>query len=257
MQRFTYFLPGRAGVNKETICNAGLATIFEPEFSIQSCQVLKHGPNDGGGVAFACNDDKEGAAFARVNMHDQTWIDCGGHWIGFTTNDAPTPDDLARPEAIAALKGYTVKLGDYDWIIPSVNPNHAKPMLPYRRVPKPDGTFAIEVLPKYFAYQSKMLNVWKKFIELQCNLPALSDSMDDDECFDLAISALSIGYRVGVWECEAMKLLDNSRVSSVIMNALDVQEIMDAITAIAAEKKTTGETETSESRPIALGVAES
>jgi hypothetical protein len=145
MQRFTYFLPGRAGVNKETICNAGLATIFEPEFSIQSCQVLKHGPNDGGGVAFACNDDKEGAAFARVNMHDQTWIDCGGHWIGFTTNDAPTPDDLARPEAIAALKGYTVKLGDYDWIIPSVNPNHAKPMLPYRRVPKPDGTFAIEV----------------------------------------------------------------------------------------------------------------
>lgn len=125
MRRFLYYLPNRdqPGGQSEAdrIRAAGLGERFglfaadrptlEPPTNFAR-QAVARGPD--GQAGLLVSPTQGGGCIYAPDA--QSWIDCGGWWLGWNIGDRPTPRDLERADPI---RGQALPLGDGQlWTIP-------------------------------------------------------------------------------------------------------------------------------------------
>jgi hypothetical protein len=112
MSHLIYFIPGEtAAIDRAKIDAAGLAHAFEARIVRGGCAT---GPDGTGGVLLSAGDDGKVGFFPDR----QTWkrFPRGAAWVGFYTDDRPTPADLQTAHALA---GHSLELLDgQSWTVP-------------------------------------------------------------------------------------------------------------------------------------------
>lgn len=249
MRRLLYFIPGQMTIARPALEALGLGDRFT---ATQQRGIAAKGPSGDGGVLVA--EAPRNGEELKYEPHLQRWRSCDGGkwWVGYDTTMPPGPDDLARADV--AIRGYAVKLGDgQPWVIPGCNPMMATPCLPYRRVLNPDGTRTTKVIDRYADFQEQANALWERFTALDGDLKAFTDELEDDATWPLAERAISVAYRLGPWEIDALDLLDNLSVGRVLMAVLDIETIAKVVAERAEAQKKRDPAATPDSSATAPG----
>ena len=203
MGQFLYFLPGVASDVEAAMAAAGLSDRVDGK-STSGCQA---GP---GGTSGMLISGTGGRNLYRAD--DQTWagpFNDGKLWIGFWTDDRPTPNDLKRPSQV---DGSAVTLNDgAPWLIPTAT---AAPFVMTVR----DGEVHYEALAlaeRLWAHVEKIKGVFKDS----------TVSLTDLELLEIIADALAVNYRVSAdpaQEVTLLKLCSTENFKLVTNAILDV-----------------------------------
>ncbi len=259
--QFIYFFPDEMVVTPASLTEAGLLSIIstprsgEITGSFLSGQVTK-GPSGRRGVLVASTEGSDQVDL-RYEADKQTWYppptpdeDYGhpcGYWIGFWTDDPPTPADLARPDRIEGLE---VTMADKrQWLVPiarrfGVGPEKYKCELPnhYKRDAE-TGRIVWPVLARYAELWDLSGDLAEVFIE-----PYLEDEPPDEtvgkkftvgEGWETVAVALGVNYRVGFWEIFSLGLLDDLCLRDVCFAVIDFAAIRTLGESLLSKKNET------------------
>ncbi len=125
MSGIMYFIPdGHQGMGHEQFVEIGLGHAFDApggRISEPTRVPITGGPGGHNGILAACD---RRVSLIRYKADKQTWQQIPqallptdqAVWLGWYTDDPPTPQDLARP---AQRDGHSVRLGDdREWMVP-------------------------------------------------------------------------------------------------------------------------------------------
>ncbi|MCK4625733.1 MAG: hypothetical protein KAV00_10510 [Phycisphaerae bacterium] len=258
--QFLYFFPDEMVVTPASLAEAGLLSIIstprsgEITGSFQSGQVTK-GPGGRRGVLVTSTEGPE--VDLRYEADKQTWYppqgpddDYGhpcGYWIGFWTDDPPTPDNLARPEQI---EGVEVTMADKrQWLVPIARrfggglekykcelPNH------YKRDDE-TGRIVFPVLARYAELWDLSGRLAESFIEpfLGTDPPteAVGKKFTIGEGWETVAVALDVNYRVGFWEIFSLGLLDDLCLRDVCFAVIDFASLRSLGESLLSKKNET------------------
>jgi hypothetical protein len=239
---FLYYVPsGTSAATEADLAAIGLGEILVA--GTAHCPVTG-GPDGGAGVVLAGESDGK----QRVGYYPdrQTWRQAPGQswWLGYVTDDKPTPADLQRADAVG---GYVVTLEDGNgWTVPVARSMRGNGTLPAQLDLSSDGKLMRRPLARFEALCAGAERVWTYF---NCVRDVLSGGGDVTESQDLesqteqlwpvAIDALGVNYRVGVIEVVALGLLTDQNVVQVWQALIDLITLTEVDADMAdAQKKT-------------------
>jgi hypothetical protein len=150
---------------------------------------------------------------------EQEWIDCGGYWMGWSREDRPRPEFLARSPLVS---GYDTVLGDgLAWTCPTIRKGGRAPNLPRTMGLDAAGEFAMRIIPAFDW-------AWELSGEIFDRVFG-SQEMSWSEAYRLAVSALSLNYRVGPREASQLGLITTEnfqRVAEAVVDWDVVKELL-------------------------------
>lgn len=228
---FLYYVPGAPalptgeGVYASLLDKLGLATTLSGT-TCESVKVEQNGPDGGPGVVFVPHvavSPCEGTHRCGVYADAQTWIpgpkdDAGDgkgsvrYWIGYFNDAVPGPDDLSRG---CTLYSREREMGDGRmWRVPVAE------TLPLRRMLDAEGEDIAVPRAEHRAFHA----LANEFLEMV--LPHSADMTEMPEWeieryWALAAGGLGLLYRVDVFECKVLGLLEVGGDSSLINVCLD------------------------------------
>jgi hypothetical protein len=208
-----YFFPGVAKAGRAQFEAAGLGHALDGA-GVGACGTTERGP-DGGKGAIVAPPCPRGRAPIPQLADVATWAQVPGRevWIGWLTDDRPTPADLARR---VQVPGYEVELADgARWTVPVARRVAGAPGLP--RALRWDGSAWApgDVVPKHAQLWAVACRVWDALIGA-----AGAEVTLTLEC-DAAALALACNYRVGPPEISALGLFTTATQSEVIKALVD------------------------------------
>lgn len=226
---FLYFFPEweKEHVTRQKLLESPVASAFSDAIrndrnfqEFVSFANVAVGPTGTSGVCVACVPNNWPNCH-RIGYHpdEQTWVNCGTHWLGMAKHSRPTPLTLQREKLIS---GYELELGDGNvWFAPTVrkwsNDNETfGANVPMKMGIAPDGNFAAAV-------RSDVAWAW----ELACSFwdKRLTGGLTNGEYLNAATRFLSLNYRIGPHEAFALDLFDSENIVAVLEAALDVQAV--------------------------------
>lgn len=208
MGAFLYYIPKRQAADADTIAAAGLAYAITPSIAHRG---TSGGPDGAAGVIVAQGDAKGVGYFADA----QTWLQAPGSefWIGYTTDDPPGPDDLARAKQIA---GHEVELGDEKrWLVPVARALDGTSPLPRRLAFDGKQWAPGDILARYTDLFGEACRVWELIAGASDEEVTISD-----EC-GIAVMALAVNYRLGPVEISMLGLFDTQTEAEVLKALVD------------------------------------
>jgi hypothetical protein len=212
MTQFLYFFPGipTATVSRQrvaaTFANTALRDLLRSDKTwagnaVIYNQCLVDGPGGLTGTILAAlppNGFPDGVVPAFVRDR-QTWVQIDDAWLGWYTDMPPTEQSLRRPQVVS---GYLVQLNDdCDWMAPTIRcvPAGSRVTLPMCISLSSSGQREYRVKPGYQHWQELADSLWQhKF----------NATMNNGELWDAAGELLSLNYRIGPKEVDALGLFE-------------------------------------------------
>lgn len=219
---FLYFVPN---VTKDTFRKSAafrpLIAILRDALDELKTKELNIGPagTDGDGTRIpgllicALPAEEASPRALRFEPEQQTWVDCGGYWLGFTAGAPPHPETLARTKQ---LDGYSYTLGDgREYLCPIIRRMIYQPMVP---------------CGLHWNGESFDRVVKAEYEDLWEQSASWSKAMTANGRAQAALTCLQLNYRVGPFELEALgTFADEQAASDVILAALDEQFFVDCV----------------------------
>lgn len=222
MSEFLYYLPSEKSSNclkLDKIKEFGLGHVFDKDAWGCPCNC---GPDDMIGCVFSVND---AGGHMKYNRDKQTWCQIGDAWLGYWTDKKPKPEELLRDTQI-----------DGEWV---AFPDGQNWLVPHARKYVDDGqSDAISVactLPQRLTFedgkwfrggvQSQYAEVWQHIIAYE---QAIADAIADGDIQDgmvrfnyehiseMAVAGLTVNYRIGAHELNALEVFDENTRSLII-----------------------------------------
>lgn len=233
MSEFLYYFPaGKHALDKAAwqalCCSHNLQYLSKAAPTVRACR----GPDNSDGVVVAARTSGDGGA-PGYYPDKQVWRNCGGYWLGATRGELPGQDELRHKEQ---LPGHSVELADgSEWLMPYAIVAPGTLALPRIFGVDADGNDALSVHPRYQDFADKAERFWN----------AVGDSAgaqitaNYDELLALAVSGLSLNYRVGENELRMLGVLDTSNIWQLCFAAIDwpsFESMLDEL--VDAQKKT-------------------
>jgi len=220
---FLYFMPGlKPGeLTDARIDASGLRTALRDCLAPRDLSgsgvlaqgALAAGPSGQSGLLLAAHWP-DGQAFAYL-PEEQQWLCCGPFWLGWSRTQPPTPVQLARPLMVS---GQTLGLGDgHEWTAPTIRFLSGETALPssWGQEIGPGGTprFRSEVLPEYDWAWRLTGTIWDAFLQ--------SDPIPYQRMLEWCSALLSVNYRIGPWECTALRLITSQNAVQILRTAIE------------------------------------
>ncbi len=162
---------------------------------------------------------------------EQVWAPVGDGsllWIGVDTAEPPKPDEMTRKRK---TRGYDITLGDGNsWHVPVIRRCDDSTMLPQSFKRGATGKLETEV-------RHASRDHWEAFREAAAWVIGgmESEKMPQDVAVELSVLALSINYRFGWNEQNAMGIVGSDNYLFVLAAAVDIPALNE--TLAAAKKK--------------------
>lgn len=243
MSHFLYFVPGmpRTFLHREEVAGTFAAVALhdllrsDKTWNAQSVvmnPLLVNGPGGNLGTVFAALPGGMAIDGFDVTYRPdaQTWCQVGNAWLGWYTDNPPTEASLRRERIVS---GYSVQLlDDAAWVAPVIRcqPVGSRITLPQELGLNAQGQRTVRVMSRYRHWMELAEKLWDhKFGRVE---------MTNHDLWDAAGSLLSLNYRIGPREIDALglfELLDPESEQApnwwqVIESAYDwptVQEMLD------------------------------
>lgn len=148
------------------------------------------------------------------NMQQQEWLDVGeGIWLGWERSKMPTPSELQRKKTVP---GHMVKMNDgQEWLVPCARTVQGTTNLPQVMKLDDEGNVDYTVKKQYKQLFSDAQQIWDGMIEPWKELPTVLDAevsisvtLSDPVLYRIGLASLSVNYRVGLHEVNALELFD-------------------------------------------------
>ncbi len=216
MGQLLYFIEGVEAVSPELLKQLGLAHAFEG-----GCAQRRAGNGPGEQTGVVCAADSDHVGFFPQS---QTWrrlpaIASGPVvWIGWATAAPPTPQSLARKDAI---EGHPVTLADgQQWIVPIAQrwtgSGFARAVGARMTLDDQGRWTEGDVLPRY-AGLWRIASRWQDLREQSSDGEAASLTIA--EAADMCAEVLAVNYRLGRNEVGALQLLDDRETYTAVLDA--------------------------------------
>ncbi len=212
MSQFLYFIPGAA---RQWIPRAEVAATFAASALRDLLRSDKTWSGDAA-VFTACIGGGPGGQVGTVFAHlpggmaiegfdvdyradRQTWVKIDSAWLGWYTDNPPTEQSLRRPQTVP---GYHVTLNDgCEWMAPIIRcfPPGSKITLPQAVGLGSNGQRTLSVMPFYQRWMELAERLWNH---------RFNSDMDAIQLIDAAADLLSLNYRVGPREVDALGLFE-------------------------------------------------
>jgi hypothetical protein len=242
MSVFLYFFPGSKTVTREDVAKTFAADALRDAVASnrrfgELCvlNTIQHsGPGGLNGTLLVC---LPGGMAIEGFLPDympalQEWRQVGGAWLGWYRDNPPTPENLQRKTMI---DGHQVELGDErTWMAPIVRKIGGANQLPHAWGCNPAGQMVRRLMEEYRDYWQLACDVWEVFT-------ATRDCLMSD-AWGYAVRALSINYRLGPHEIDALQLLNDENYHDVFKAIVDWQ----TVESVMEEERKKKASETSE-----------
>lgn len=214
---FLYYVPGASEATvKESpaFSEGGLQIVFRDCLEALAFAPSKGPDGEPGLLLYAIPTSREKPFGLRYRPSDQTWIDCGTHWIGIQNDSPPQPEGLRRKKV---LDSYSYAMADgREWLCPKIR-RGGMPLVPaYWKINQ--GNFRLEV-------KEEFADIWEQSADWAGTVRAISYM----EAFQICALCLGLNYRLGVNEISALNMLDMATSRDVILAALDEQFFLDMV----------------------------
>jgi hypothetical protein len=247
MPGLLYFLPS-SGPTIEDFAE-GRLDVFGQSPSFERVPILQNGPGGKSGVILLLKTAgyKIPQRFGYYPA-DQSWQQApgGDWWIGFEKAGRPTPEALARAEAV---DGHAVRLDDGNlWTVPVARFAGGSSAFPKRLSLGPDGKLQVKPMERFEEISKAAESVW-------CGMmPASSAKADEttvtvENGWEIAVQALAVNYHVGALEVSALELLTTINLRAVLLALIDWPTIERILKAKAEADK--------DGRPFGTGAGSS
>lgn len=216
-----YFFPGieAKDLTREFLINQGPAAALRDLLVSDHAakQILnanvKIGPSGSSGTLAAASPG-DSAPEIMFKPDRQRWVKFGAYWIGFFTDNRPTPAELQRNDQIP---GYLEPLADGAlWNCPTIRipySDQPKMMIPRKFGVDDDGNRLVEPLDEYQTAWETSGKIWDVIVS-QCEF-------DLDDGIAWAAEMLSINYRLSLNECLLLDLLNEQNWERIFVAACD------------------------------------
>ena len=257
MRHFLYYLPGLQTPPTEALIKSEGLT---PSVG-DGCRSrgTDSGPDSTAGQVIA----PAGEAGIGFWPDRQTWMKCGGYWIGWENGKQPGPEDLKREELV---EGEMVKMGDgHEWLIPMIRSTIRGTCLPQGHVLNEDGEWSARPMKVYQELSADAERLWQWFeLEIVGDDSLPTDAEKDkiappstQELADIVCHALSVNYKVGRADVSALGLLDDLTIISACRAIVDWASLVKMSMALKRQNAGKQEASTSDTPPIGVGAKDS
>lgn len=158
-----------------------------------------------------------------VNLQEQTWVDCGTHWLGWDKQALPKPEQLQRKKIVA---GRDATLNDGNlWHCPTIRKVEGGAIscgLP-RVIQRFGDSVTSTVKPMYANVWGVAAAAWDSFA---AGGTTVGQFIDYSCCF------LGVNYRISHNEASALQLLDEDSMTEIVSVALDVEAITEMVSGL-------------------------
>ncbi len=230
MKRFSYFFPIVPAVNAVLIAKHGLQYAFA-EGPLGSAGVMR-GPEGHNGAIGVCGD--------AVGYHPdrQTWIaaprgdeELPPYWIGWETDQNPTPEDLSRKDAPGG-KAFTLENGSV-WRVPRIMTWHessdqpavwSSPLPRMLDLDRYGEMIDGPIVPKYRDLFDAGMQILVRLVGKS------SDPIPPQSFYRFACDCLGVNYAVSELELSASVLdcLSTRDATAIVHHAIDLEGFIDA-----------------------------
>ncbi len=262
--QFLYFIPGEQIVTPALLETTGLAAIFSGSTggtggnnnseNIGTIFNKAVGPNGEAGILLASSKSPSvPPEKLRYDAEVQTWIPPNPddedsprpYWIGFYTDNPPTPADLARDEQ---LDGEDVQMADGNlWHVPHARRFTFKSFERYEcLLPRRWG-----LSPKTGHIEGNVLEKYQKLWELSGKIAeirlepwlGLEKPTGEEktklmmwEAWEITAIAIGTNYRVGFWEVMALALVSDKSLTALFDAILDFASLKKLAESLTSKK---------------------
>jgi hypothetical protein len=159
----------------------------------------------------------------KYKPNSQTWRECAGgeFWLGFLTDDRPTPKDLIKDGA--KLDGYEVPLDDQnDWRIATAKFEEVEGGLPNSVCLDVNGNLVEEPMGRYakLTEYARLAYDGLRHVAFGDGEPVEIDKMFK---WNACVEALSLSYHVTNWEVSALKVISTANYDLILSSMCDFQ----------------------------------
>jgi len=242
MRGFIYFLPGHRdlAINNAIVAEYGGEDLRSVLRGLKPAMTQGQGPDGAHGVLVTHPDVEPD--MRRCDAASQEWRKAPGHryWVGMWREAPPRAAELLRPGA-ELVDGLPVELGGQAWLVPVA-----------RR------WTLVEDSPRWFPALETTLemddegeissgDVVPRLAGLWLDAQAVADdifnaensdgqiALDPREQFKRCVRVLATNYRLGIPECNLLKILTTANIADVLRTLVDL-EGMQAITNALVKK---------------------
>ncbi len=234
---FLYFFPGKTHVTvndvKASFAVTALRDVLESERRFQHDCVQNHlihtGPEGQTGTLLTCHPN--GAELPGfVPCYDkerQEWRNINGVWLGWFRDMRPMAENMQRR---LFLEGAAVELGDgRSWTIPTIRRADGLNRLPHAWGCDATGAMTRRLLTQYRSIWDMACEMWQVFTN--------GKETTYGEAWKWCVDSLSINYRIGPHEIDALQLLTDENHLSVLKGVVDWFTVEDMIEETRKKKE--------------------
>ncbi len=221
MAPLIYFIPKLGAMKKEKFAEFGLEYIApNPQEGPQQCK-CHQGPEEQEGVLFGFPDINN-----RINLQgiasQATWTKMTDKevWVGFSEQDKPAPEDLARP--LMHMSNPVKFADDNMWQVPILRIGGTDDECYFKKELTKEGSQWVKgrVTKEYAEIFRRACQAWDEFI-LEEEDVTEGTEMNISGAWDLAIDALALNYRISSDEISALGLWDTEIGTAVFLACID------------------------------------
>ena len=221
----------QAAVPRKRLIAAGLDKVIGDMSKVCSrhCSQGPDGSNVvvlGAGAAREVTYAKEKQRWAR-SLNDKYWV---GYWL----EARPTAAELARDDQI---DGHRVRAGGDEWLIPTARVFPVGTRLPEAILLGPGGTVYKRPLEKYAAFSARAEVLWEDFCR-QLGWSEGDQEMSPADDVAMVVEAMSLNYRLGEDEVNALELLTTANIEQVLFSIVDAQSLAEHLDGLKKKAET-------------------
>lgn len=224
-----YYFPGKKNedITDDYLDSVRLGHLKKVE--LKTGEVIQNGP-DGTSGTIKTPKNTNMPFYVEVKMvgyypNSQTWVKCGDIYIGYENDNKPFPEGLQRRKNVT---GYFAETDFGKFIVspkrfmPSTITMSDNDEITYKPVEECGPT--IELLDLVLQDELSTFDGKESKISIS-------------EKYKLAAMALGVNYLVGIPECNALRLVNTDNLIDIVRIVLDIDAIVEMMTAINSEKK--------------------
>ena len=240
---FIYFLettPQRPGApTLADLKAAGLGYLIDVVTKVAPTNVAtSNGPGKKPGFLI-CMPAVGATCFPKYLPEQQTWEEGpdGAYWVGFTTADPPTPDDLVRKDRVP---GHAIRLLDgKEWIVPVARSMAGRTTLPVQLVLGPDKKSWRPRTQKQYLGLCELADDCYKLFQSTADTPhpaaryAENGEMGYDFSYGMTfvLAALAVNYKLSSMEVSMLGLLGDDHMQTIMEAVIDWPAYVQMMTA--------------------------
>jgi len=227
---FLYFIPDKKFENVTREDLASNPILVKPFFDlIHSPKTMREklckanvyrGPENKSGCVISVQPQVATNQFLGYNPEIQTWQKFGEQWVGYQADMRPGPESLRRPKLYS---GEEVELADDRiWVAPTLMSFDEK------------QEKWVSLLPATFGVDAELKHTCKTDPKHEDDFAAVQrirnavfggESLSRIDAFELAVTVLSLNYRLGAVEASILELFHDTLTVAVLHAAVDATSL--------------------------------